>query len=91
MAAENSADITEINYILKYIKNKTVILNCNNILPYYFFTLFLIKEMQPSWDLRHKRLVSETSYQPQTSEQYCVKVKLFIWIHYKNYYRMGSK
>ncbi len=29
--AENSALITGINYILKYIKIKTVILNCNNI------------------------------------------------------------
>jgi len=40
--AENSALITEINYILKYIKMGTVILNCNNISPYYcFYCIFL--------------------------------------------------
>ncbi len=38
--AENSALITEINYILKYIKIETVILNCNNISQNIFFCIF---------------------------------------------------
>ncbi len=35
--AENSDLITGINYILKYITIKTVILNCNNISQNYCF------------------------------------------------------
>ncbi len=41
--AENSALITGINYILKYIKIETVILNCNNISRNnldFFFCIF---------------------------------------------------
>ncbi len=33
--------IIGINYTLKYIK--TVIMHCNNISEYYYFTLFLIE------------------------------------------------
>ncbi len=32
--------ITEINYVLKYIKIETIILYCNNIFQYYCFFLF---------------------------------------------------
>ncbi len=35
--AENSALITGINYILKYIKIEKHSLNCNNISQYYTF------------------------------------------------------
>ncbi len=43
--AENSALITGINYIFKYIKKKIFISNCNNISQYYcFYCIFdLIK------------------------------------------------
>ncbi len=36
--AENSALITGINYILKYIQIEKVHLNCNNISQYYWFS-----------------------------------------------------
>ncbi len=35
--AENSALITEINYILKYIQTENIYLNCNIISQYYSF------------------------------------------------------
>ncbi len=51
MAAENSAGITAINDILKYIiKQKIDILNLNNILQYYRCTVFFIKWMKPRWE-----------------------------------------
>ncbi len=38
--AENTALITGINYILKYIKIENFILNCNNISQNYYFFLY---------------------------------------------------
>jgi len=43
--AENSDLITGTNYILKYIKYKTMILNCNNIPQFKNVTVFVFKEM----------------------------------------------
>ncbi len=43
--AENSALITETNYILKYIKIETLILNCNISQNYSFFRCSLDKHI----------------------------------------------
>ncbi len=44
--------ITRINNILKMLKQKTLIWNCNIFSHYCWFTVFVIQQMQPWWPFR---------------------------------------
>ncbi len=73
-----------LNYILKYIHIKTVILNCNNVSPYYCFYCVFDK----------KNCAEETSktfktYQPQCFKWF--KVQGFFICHIINYTGYNQK
>ncbi len=61
--AENSALITGINYILKYIQIEMccVLLNCNNISQYYRFSCIFDKIKQPWWVI-FKKIFKQFTY-----------------------------